>query len=312
MNHDDVKISLGVYVLGALDARETAMVEAHLDTCDECQAELAELSGLPPMLDRVSAADVEFAATPPRAVLDRLLADSAKRHRRGRITRTMLGLAATVAIVTWGGATLLNSAGPEMTASTAAGAAPEAATAGSSAAQAPTHGFGEADAPAPESAQSDVAGTGPMEIKVDPSEEPAAARTRVPQASKAPEAATSPPADATQPSEPAIAKMVTEEPVTVKGSRGKVTLQLDLTPGEGGTEVLATMTGVPVDTKSELFAISRQGPQTSVASWDVKAGGAYEDGTASFRGSTMLPISEIARFELRAANGTGLITIPVG
>ncbi|GAB1822902.1 anti-sigma factor family protein [Herbidospora sp. RD11066] len=310
MNHDDVKISLGVYVLGALDARETAMVEAHLDTCDECQAELAELSGLPPMLGRVSAADVEHAATPPRAVLDRLLADSARRHRRLKITRMMLGLAATVAIVTWGGVSVLNTAS-ESPAMTAAGGAPEAAPAASAAARAP--GYTAADTPdaaAEDGANSAAAGTGPSEIKIE-SAEPPAAPSKAPRVTQAPKATTDAPADATQPGDEAVTKMVAE-PVTVEGHRGKVTLRLDLTPGEGGTEVAATMTGVPVDTTCQLFAIPRQGPDTPVASWDVKAGGAYEDGTATFTGSTSLAIAEIARFELRAANGTRLITIPVG
>ncbi|TKK90861.1 hypothetical protein FDA94_03615 [Herbidospora galbida] len=314
MNHDDVKISLGVYALGALDARETAMVEAHLDTCDECTAELAELSGLPPMLARVSAADVEHAAAPPRAVLDRLLADSARRRRRGRITRTMLGLAAGVAIVGWGGAVLIDSA-PEMGTSTAAGGAPESAQI--PAAQDRTEGYSAAEArplmteePSPEGA---AAGTGPSEIDVAPSSASATAPSnRRPPATEPPQPEESAPAaDASAADEPATTKLAPES-TTVEGSRGKVTLRLDLTAGEGGTEVAATMTGVPVDTKCELFAIPRQGPETPVASWDVQAGGEYQEGTATFRGSTSLPVAEIARFELRAANGQRLITIPVG
>lgn len=302
MNHDDVKISLGIYVLGALDARETAMVEAHLDTCDECQAELAELSGLPPMLGRVSAADVEHAAAPPRAVLDRLLADSARRNRRLRITRTMLGLAATVAIVTWGGVALINSATPETASSTAAGAAPAA----TSAEQAPRLEYGEADSPtAARDAQSDAAGSGPAEINMAPSDDPPAAPTKSARASRAPEAAPSPPpAEESQSADAPVAKMATE-PVTVAGSRGDVTLHLVLTEREGGTEVNATMTGVPVDTKVELFAVARRGERTSVASWEVKGGD-------TFGGSTSLPVADIARFELLSANQTRLITIPVG
>ncbi|WP_062431328.1 anti-sigma factor family protein [Herbidospora daliensis] len=309
MNHDDVKISLGVYALGALDARETAMVEAHLDTCDECTAELAELSGLPPMLARVSAADVEHAAAPPRAVLDRLLADSAKRRRRGRITRTMLGLAASVAIVAWGGATLLNESG-EMTATTAAGGAPASAPVPEIAAQQRNdYGVPEPQPLLTQEPQSDAAaGTGPAETDAAPAQEPVPASSKAPRASRAAQPESSPAPESAQADEPATTK-IAPETMTLERSRGEVTLRLDLAGREGGTEVTATMTGVPVDTKTELFAVPRQGPRTSVASWEVKAD---DEGSATFVGSTSLPIAEIARFELRGANGAALITIPVG
>ncbi|GAA0394105.1 hypothetical protein Acor_66460 [Acrocarpospora corrugata] len=120
MSCEEARLSLGVYVLGALDSEETAAVEAHLDTCPECAEELAELSGLPTMLGRVSVGDISLAATPPRVVLDRLLTATVKRHKRSRL---LLSLAASIVVVAVGGAVLsatLNSS-PEMT---AAGAAP--------------------------------------------------------------------------------------------------------------------------------------------------------------------------------------------
>jgi hypothetical protein len=43
-------MSLGVYVLGAADARERARVEAHLPGCPACQAELMTLASLPGLL----------------------------------------------------------------------------------------------------------------------------------------------------------------------------------------------------------------------------------------------------------------------
>ncbi|WP_214109746.1 anti-sigma factor family protein [Acrocarpospora catenulata] len=122
---DEVRLSLGVYVLGALDERESALVEAHLDTCPACQDELAELSGLPPLLSRVSVADIQLAAAPPRAVLDRLLADSAKRHKRSRL---LLTLAASVVLMAVGGSVVVSTMqARQETAATVAGAAPEAA-----------------------------------------------------------------------------------------------------------------------------------------------------------------------------------------
>jgi hypothetical protein len=50
----DAKLSLGVYVLGAIDPAERALVDAHLVTCRDCRDELAGLAGLPALLARVN------------------------------------------------------------------------------------------------------------------------------------------------------------------------------------------------------------------------------------------------------------------
>ncbi|GAA0391246.1 hypothetical protein GCM10009530_48160 [Microbispora corallina] len=118
MTCDEVRISLGVYVLGALDADEAAEVEAHLDGCPACQAELAELSGLPPLLSRVSADEIAHASAPPHAVLDRLLAASARRNRRSRV---LLSLAASVVVAALGGTAWLAAAQGDREAVTASG-----------------------------------------------------------------------------------------------------------------------------------------------------------------------------------------------
>jgi len=54
MNCEQARISLGVYVLGAIDPAERAMVDAHLETCQECRDELDGLAGLPALLAMVS------------------------------------------------------------------------------------------------------------------------------------------------------------------------------------------------------------------------------------------------------------------
>lgn len=54
MECPDARISLGVYVLGAIDPADRALVDAHLATCRECRDELAGLAGLPALLARVS------------------------------------------------------------------------------------------------------------------------------------------------------------------------------------------------------------------------------------------------------------------
>ncbi|GII02989.1 anti-sigma factor family protein [Planobispora takensis] len=127
MTCDEARMSLGVYVLGALDPQERAEVEAHLDGCPGCRAELEELTGVAGFLDRVSEEDVAHAASPPHAVLDRLLN---ARVRRRRLTRVLLSLAASVVLVGLGGtiwATASRNAEVTSAASAPEPASPEAA-----------------------------------------------------------------------------------------------------------------------------------------------------------------------------------------
>ncbi|MFI0481913.1 anti-sigma factor family protein [Actinomadura sp. 9N215] len=80
----DVRTSLGVYVLGALDPAERSQVEGHLAGCPACRDELAGLAGLPAMLGRVDEAQLAQLAGPPPELLDALLSRAAER-RRGRL-----------------------------------------------------------------------------------------------------------------------------------------------------------------------------------------------------------------------------------
>jgi hypothetical protein len=54
MDCGEARISLGVYVLGAIEPAERALVDSHLATCRDCRDELAGLAGLPALLARVS------------------------------------------------------------------------------------------------------------------------------------------------------------------------------------------------------------------------------------------------------------------
>ena len=96
-------VSLGAYVIGALDATERAQVEQHLATCPECRDELAKLAPLPGLLSRL---DVDEVLSGPPAVddamLDRLLAAAAGERRRASRARW---LAAAAAVVVLGGGT---------------------------------------------------------------------------------------------------------------------------------------------------------------------------------------------------------------
>jgi hypothetical protein len=118
----EIRHSLGVYVLGAIDPGDRAQVDEHLATCTDCREELASLAGLPALLRRVPTAEAERLAvadqadsatdeTPPDHLLPSLLARTtqARRVRRWR----ELAAAAAVAVLALGagaaGASLLGS-----------------------------------------------------------------------------------------------------------------------------------------------------------------------------------------------------------
>ncbi len=54
----EIRGALGVYVVGAIDPADRAVVESHLAWCVDCREELAGLAGLPGRLGSVPAADV--------------------------------------------------------------------------------------------------------------------------------------------------------------------------------------------------------------------------------------------------------------
>jgi len=108
----EIRLALGVYVLGAIDPAERALVDAHLSDCQDCREELAGLAGLPALLGRVPLPDVEQLALddtelreleePPAELLDSLLARISAR-RRARRWRGVLAAAAAAVIAIGGG-----------------------------------------------------------------------------------------------------------------------------------------------------------------------------------------------------------------
>jgi Putative zinc-finger len=99
--------SLGVYVVGAIDPAERALVDSHLASCPACREELAGLAGLPALLGRVPAAEAErIAEFPERFIADTErgsetispLLDRIARQRRARTWRMAAAAAALVVI----------------------------------------------------------------------------------------------------------------------------------------------------------------------------------------------------------------------
>jgi putative zinc finger protein len=104
----DARLSLGVYVLGAIDPAERTLVDTHLVTCRDCRDELAGLAGLPALLARVNpdevsricADDTVRTATddrPPGELIGTVLDLAEARRRRSR-WRFVAAAAAVVAL----------------------------------------------------------------------------------------------------------------------------------------------------------------------------------------------------------------------
>jgi hypothetical protein len=94
-----LRISLGVYVLGAIEPAERAEVDAHLSVCTRCRDELASLAGLPAMLGRVTEEHIAQLGPPPEELLDSVLAKAADESRRRRRSNRLWLLAAAAALI---------------------------------------------------------------------------------------------------------------------------------------------------------------------------------------------------------------------
>ena len=110
MDCPETRLSLGVYVLGAIDPAERAQVDSHLASCRDCRDELAGLAGLPALLARVASEEAialaetngptlaeEEESAPPRELLGTVLDLTKARRRRRRWTE--VGLSAAAALI---------------------------------------------------------------------------------------------------------------------------------------------------------------------------------------------------------------------
>lgn len=96
----EARLSLGAYVVGALDPVDRSALEQHLNTCTACRDELSELAGLPGLLAHVDVADVVGSEpSAPPELLDRLLHAAATERRTSRRWRVMAAAAAVAVAV---------------------------------------------------------------------------------------------------------------------------------------------------------------------------------------------------------------------
>jgi hypothetical protein len=126
MDCAEARISLGAYVLGALEPGDRAAVDAHLATCEGCQAELADIAGLPALLGVLSTEDAVALAdrlpqeqptpldsadsrTAPRAADRPADLPAARVRRRSRLAAWLLVAAAAAIVLAAGGGAELGS-----------------------------------------------------------------------------------------------------------------------------------------------------------------------------------------------------------
>jgi hypothetical protein len=117
----EIRQALGVYVLGAIDPAERALVDEHLSSCLECREELASLAGLPAMLRKVPIVeaerltapeqDPELAGVPSAELLTSLIARTSNVRRIHR-WRTVAAAAAVAVVALGGGAFVANALQP--------------------------------------------------------------------------------------------------------------------------------------------------------------------------------------------------------
>jgi predicted anti-sigma-YlaC factor YlaD len=112
-DHTDLRLALGSYLAGALDAETRAAVQDHLDGCETCRAELAGLAPLPGFLGKLAPGEVDPGALSlPEGLLPGLIARARAietrnrlRLRRWRVLNGVLG--AATAAATAGDVTLI-------------------------------------------------------------------------------------------------------------------------------------------------------------------------------------------------------------
>jgi hypothetical protein len=103
--------ALASAALDRLDGAEEVALQAHLDGCGECRAELADLRGVATVLPAVELSELESEPVEPaHGLADRVSEGVARERasrRRLRVRTALIAAAATIAIVVGGVAVLL-------------------------------------------------------------------------------------------------------------------------------------------------------------------------------------------------------------
>lgn len=111
--HRQLRELLGSHALGHLPPDLTGVVQAHLDGCESCRAELADIAPLATELRLLDPARLGSLPTPPaglgesiraavadeRALVEVRLARDARRQVQASVRRKLLGVAAAVAVL---------------------------------------------------------------------------------------------------------------------------------------------------------------------------------------------------------------------
>jgi Putative zinc-finger len=85
--------SLAAQALGTISERERAALEAHLEGCAACRAELGSLTGVARLLPLANPEHFDTAPAPPPALADRIAATIRAERRTVRRRKLRLGLA---------------------------------------------------------------------------------------------------------------------------------------------------------------------------------------------------------------------------
>lgn len=86
------RVSLGAHALGQLPEEERAALEAHLEGCPECRAELDSLAGVARLLPLADPEHFGTAPAPPPSLGDKVAAAIRAERRSARRRRLRLGL----------------------------------------------------------------------------------------------------------------------------------------------------------------------------------------------------------------------------
>ena len=94
-------------------------------------------------------------------------------------------------------------------------------------------------------------------------------------------------------------------PEVVEAAQGGVHLTASYTAARTGTDVSIELDGVPMGARCELVAVGRDGQEERAGDWQVSYAGTYH-----WSGWVALEPGDVARWEVRTADGETLVTVP--